>query len=304
MRTDSRLPDAGRPGRGWMAAAVLIAWASAGSLAGLAGGQVPAAGQRLALLLSKAKAYCLRLETAALDFTCIEKIAERTYAMRLEAPDVVVPNTSVGGTGVGYSYKPAKMPYYENTYVYDYQFVRRGAFKTEKRVLLEENGRKKKEREAELTTATIRVQNALFGPIGLVGESAQSGHDYRIVDEETVKGKTVVIVEAVPKPGLERQHCYGRIWIREADGSIARIAWDQASVGNFQVVQARAREYRAEPQLTSLTEYGMEKNGLRFPSKDTTEEAYIKSGQKYVQALTTILYMDYRFFTVETAVQY
>ena len=285
-----------------MAGIVLVASASAGLLAGPAGSQDEAAGQRLAQLLAKARAYCLRLETAALDFMCFEKIEERTYAMRLEAPDVVVPGA--GGAGVGYSYKPAQMPYYENTYVYDYQFVRRGTSKTEKRVLIEENGRKKKEREAELTTTTIRVQNALFGPIGLIGESAQSGHDYRIAGEETVKGKKVVIIEAAPKPGLERQHCYGRIWIREDDGSIAKIAWDQASVGNFKVVQARAREYGAEPQLTSLTEYGMEKNGLRFPSKDTTEEAYIRSGQKYVQALTTILYKDYKFFTVETVVRY
>lgn len=36
-------------------------------------------------------------------------------------------------------------------------------------------------------------------------------------------------------------------------------------------------ELDAAPQLTSVTEYSLEKNGLRFPSKDTTEEAYIKS---------------------------
>jgi hypothetical protein len=285
-----------------MAVGVFVAWVFAGPLTGPAGGQDEAADQRLAQLLAKAKAYCSRLETAALDFMCFEKISERTYAMRLEAPDVVVPGD--GGKGVGYSYKPANMPYYENTYVYDYQFVRRGTSKTEKRVLIEENGRKKKEREAELTTTTIRVQNALFGPIGLVGESAQTWHDYRIAGEETVKGKKVVIIEASPKPGPERQHCYGRIWMQEDDGSIVKISWDQTSVGNFQVAQARAREYGAEPQMTSLTEYGMEKNGLRFPSKDTTEEAYIKSGQKHVLALTTILYKDYKFFTVETAVQY
>jgi hypothetical protein len=287
-----------------MAGAAFIAWASAGLLAGQAGGQDAPAGQRLAQILAKAKVYCLRLETAALDFTCTERIEERTYAMRIGDPDVVIPDSGAGGKGAAYSYKPAQMPYYANTYVYDYQFVRRGEFKTEKRVLIEENGRKKNEKEAELRTTTIRVQNALFGPIGLVGEYAQSGHDYRIAGEETVKGKQVVIIEAVPKTGLERQHCYGRLWIREDDGGVDRIAWDQTSVGNFQVVQARAREYGAEPQLTSLTEYGLEKNGLRFPSTDTTEEAYLKSGQKHVQALTTILYKDYKFFTVETTVQY
>ncbi len=38
---------------------------------------------------------------------------------------------------------------------------------------------------------------------------------------------------------------------------------------------------------------------------DTTEEAYLlKNGKKFVRSLTTILYKDYRFFTVELEVNY
>jgi hypothetical protein len=283
-----------------MAAAVLIAWASAGPLPGPAGRQDAAAGQRLAQLLAKAKAYCLRLETAALDFTCIEKIEERAYQLNEIQPDAVV--TDAGKAH--YSYAAPRQNYYSHSYVYDYQFVRKADRKAEKRTLLEEDGRKMKTDDAELATTTIRVENALFGPIGLLGESAQSGHDYRIAGEDTQKGKKVVIVEAVPKPGLDRQHCYGQIWVREDDGSIVKISWDQQSVGNFQMIKARAKQLGAEPQMTSVTEYGMEKNGLRFPSKDTTEEAYLKGGQKFLHSLTTIVYKDYKFFTVETEVRY
>jgi len=304
MRTDSRSRGHGRRGWVWMAGAVFVAWASFGPLAGPAGGQDPAADQRLAQLLAKAKSYCLRLETAALDFTCIEMIEERTYAMRLEAPDVVVPNTSVGGTGVGYSYKPAKMPYYENTYVYDYQFVRKGSRKAENRVLIEENGRKKKNKDAVLTTSTVRVENALFGPIGLLGADFQDLHEYKIVGEETEKGKKVLVIEATLKNSLDRVHCTGRIWVREDDASILKIAWDQTSVGNFEIIRKTAEDMNAEPRLTSVTEYGQEKNGLRFPSKDTTEEGYLKHGRVQVRSLTTILYKDYKFFTVETQVKY
>ncbi|MCK7476633.1 MAG: hypothetical protein M0C28_03010 [Candidatus Moduliflexus flocculans] len=181
---------------------------------------------------------------------------------------------------MSYAYKSIKTPYYANTYVYDYQFVRRGSQKTENRILVEENGRKKKEREAVLTTMTVRVENALFGPIGLLGAAVQELHDYKIVDEQTEKGKKILVVDAVSKVPLDRIHCTGRIWIREDDASILKIAWDQTSVGNFEIIRETAKRMGAEPRLTSVTEYGQEKGGLRFPSKDTTEEGYLKHGKR------------------------
>jgi hypothetical protein len=292
---------AGRSAKVWGRAAVFAA--AAAILVLPAGPQDAPAGQRLEALLAKAKAYSLRLDRAALDFTCVEKIEERTYRNNELQPDLLV-GSPVSTGEAHYAYSMPRQNYYAHTYVHDYQYVRTADRKTERRTLLEEDGRKMKTDNAELTTSTIRVQNALFGPVGLVGEAAQAGHDYRIAGEETQKGEKIVIVEALPKPGLERQHCYGRLWVREADGSVVKIAWDQASVGNFQMIQARAKHFGAEPQLTSITEYGLEKNGLRFPSKDTTEEAYLKVGKKFVQSLTTILYKDYKFFTVETTVQY
>jgi hypothetical protein len=295
-------PPAGRPPRAWVLAATLGA-AAASVLALPAGPQDAATGQGLEAVLAKARAYCLRLDRAALDFTCVEKIEERTYQNSELQPDVVV-GSPVSTGEAHYAYTMPRQTYYAHTYVYDYQYVRTADRKTERRTLLEEDGRKMKTDNAELTTSTIRVQNAIFGPVGLIGETAQAGHDFRISGEETQKGQKIVIVEAVPKPGLERQHCYGRLWVREADGVVVKIAWDQASVGNFRMIQARAQRFGAEPQLTSITEYGMEKNGLRFPSKDTTEEAYRKGGKTFVQSLTTILYKDYKFFTVETTVQY
>jgi hypothetical protein len=273
--------------------------AAAGFSAG-PGSQTSPADARLARILERTTEYCQKLERAALDFTCIEKIEERTYSTIEEAPDGMVPNPS----GVAYTYKPVNTPYYANTYVYDYQFVRKGSRKAENRVLIEENGRKKKNRDAVLTTTTVRVENALFGPIGLLGAAAQDLHEYRIVGEETEKGKKVLVLEATLKATLDRVHCTGRIWVGEDDASILRIAWDQTTVGNFEIIQKTAKGMNAEPRLTSVTEYGQEKNGLRFPSKDTTEEGYLKHGRVQVRSLTTILYKDYKFFTVETQVKY
>ena len=144
-------------------------------------GQEPQEDERLAQLLNKARAYCLKLEKAALDFTCLEKIEERTYRLPEMQPDAVVDSPGAGGGRVGYSYPTPRQPYYSHRYVYDYQFVRKSDKKTERRTLIEEDGRKVKEENAQLTTEAIRVENALFGPIGLLWEQWQVLHDYRIV---------------------------------------------------------------------------------------------------------------------------
>jgi hypothetical protein len=298
------IPPRGRdPGIRPFLLGLLLLGVAAGAGLRPAEGQGPGPETRLARLLERAKAYCRKLENASLDFTCIEKIEEKLYRPSEILPDILVSNPASAGRA-SYGYATPRQNYYVHTYVYDYQFVRVGERRTERRRVIEEDGRKKKPDDAVLETETIRVENALFGPIGLFGESWQSRHDYRIVGEETLSGKKVVIIEVVPKPGLDAPHCFGRAWVREDDAGTVKIAWDQTSVGNYRAIEARAMFYEAEPKLASVTEYGMEKNGLRFPSRDTTEEAYVKNGKTFVLSRTTIVYRDYKFFTVETEVHY
>ena len=302
-----RLPATGPVRRKRISWPVLLAWfcfvlGVIGGMSSLSARQESGGDERLRRILERIKNYCLKLEKAALDFTCMEKIEEKMYSLPEIRPDTTIfaPSQQV----VIYSYQSPQRPY-SHTYVYDYQFVHKGDQKAEKRTLVEENGRKKNEEDAKLATLSVRVENALFGPIGLIGAQWQARHDYKIIGEETQKGEKIVVIEAVPKPSLNRPHCFGRIWVREDDASIVKIAWDQTSVGNFIMIQATAQKLKAEPRLTSVTEYTLEKNGIRFPSKDTTEEAYLlKNGKKFVRSLTTILYKDYKFFTVEFEVNY
>lgn len=302
-----RLPAAGAVRTIRIPWPALLAWfcfvlGVSGGMSSLSALQGSGGDERLRQILERGKDYCIKLEKAALDFTCMEKIEEKMFSLPEIQPNTItsLPSQQV----VVFSHPFPKRPY-SHTYVYDYQFVHKGDQKAEKRTLIEENGRKKNEKDAQLATLRVRVENALFGPIGLLGAQRQAYHDYTIIGEETQNGKKIVVVEAVPKPSLNLPHCFGRIWVREDDASIVKIAWDQTSVGNFMMVQATAQELKAEPRLTSVTEYNLEKNGIRFPSKDTTEEAYLlKNGKKFVRSLTTILYRDYKFFTVELEVNY
>jgi len=76
-------------------------------------------------------------------------------------------------------------------------------------------------------------------------------------------------------------------------------------MGNYQAVEERAAQLKAKPCITSVSEFDIEKNGIRFPSRVIFEEAYInQQGKKLVACEVTITYKDYKFFTVEFDVKY
>jgi len=260
----------------------------------------PAEEIRLPAILNKAIRYCRRLEKAALDFVCLEEISEKIDYSREREDEIYVPLN----TGIRTQIKIAKRKQ-ENTYLYDFQFTRKGELKRENRTLLEKNGKKAKEQDAPLETSVFQVRNVLFGPLGLLSENMQGYHDYQFVGEEEVQGEKVAVIDATPKKTLTGSHGFGRIWIKEGDGSVLKIEWKPESLPDLENLKARAKKYQSEMSLTLITEYGFEKNGIRFPSRDTSEEAYVKpDGIKFVRSRTSVVYRDYKFFTVETDITY
>jgi hypothetical protein len=258
---------------------------------------------RLAAILRKSKDYCRRLEKAALDFVCLEEVTERFDRTK----EFIQSLPSVGRDGRlrTETIQTTKKKRESNKYLYDYQFIRKNQLTKEKRDLLEVNGKKKNIQDSTLHTTMFQYENVLFGPVGLLSESWQRYYDYKLVGEDSVTGEKAVVIEATPGPSLYGPHCYGKIWVREDDGSVIKIVWDQKSIGNFKSVEEWAKSHKSEPQITSISEYGFEKKGLRFPSRDYTEEAYIKEDKKkFVRAETTVVYKDYKFFIVETEIEY
>ena len=232
---------------------------------------------RLAEVLKKAEIYCRKLDRAALDFICLEEVTEMTRHY--------TPRTDV--------------------YLYDYQFIRKGSEVKEQRNLISVNGDETNIQDSSLNTSMFQYKNVLFGPVGLLSKVWQAYHDYAFIGEDTFNDEKVVIIEAVPTPELAQPHCYGKIWIKEEDGSVLKIVWDQRSLGNFQKIEEWARSHDSVPEITAYSEFGFEKNGLRFPSRSYTENAYIrKDKRKFVNAEISILYKDYKFFTVETEIEY
>jgi hypothetical protein len=255
---------------------------------------------QLSTILNRTLRYCRRLENVALDFVCLEEISERIDLSRDKEDEVYVPM----GAGIRTQIKIAKRKQ-DNTYLYDFQFTRKGELKRENRNLLEKNGKPVKQKDAQLETSVVQVRNVLFGPLGLLSENGQGYHDYQWVAEEDIQGEKAAVIDVTPKKTLTGTHGYGRVWVKEDDGSVLKIEWKPESIPGLDYLELRARRYKSELSVVLITEYGYEKNGIRFPNRDYSEEAYIKpDGRKFVRSRTSVIYRDYKFFTVETDIKY
>jgi len=256
---------------------------------------------KISLILKKTSEYCRRLENAALDFVCLEEIHEKIDLSR-----DFVSQLSTSPERIYHSERVI-MPdrWVENRYLYDFQFTRRDNKVKEQRILLQENGRKKNEPNAELRTQVFHFENILFGPIWLLKKEYQKFYEYNIIKEELLNGLRTIVILAESKEPFETKIHSGKIWLSVDNFGILKIEWKPQSFGNYQTIEKRAERYRAQPAIKSISEYGFEKNGIYFPSRDYTEEAYVtKKGKKFIRSKTAVTYSNYKFFTVETEVIY
>ncbi len=237
-------------------------------------------------ILKKAAEYCQRLERVSLHFVCNEEINERIYYSQR------FPSIFAG-----------KTPFFrENSYVYDYQLIRKDGDIKEQRILVEENGESRHEENAELKTQRFWHKYVIFGPIGLLGESQQQNHNYVVKKEEKLKGDQCLMIEVVLKESFQADHLFGRVWVRKNDCSIMKIEWNQELMGNIERIEEAAKKIGAKPRITFVSEYAYEKNGIRFPSRYFVKEEYVRRG-RYKISETTIVYKNYKFFIVETEVR-
>ena len=144
-------------------------------------------------ILKAASAYCQKLEHAVLYFVCLEEITEKINSTK----DIAL---LYRGKPRG-SWIRTKVPRQKikKFYVYDFQYMRRKNQIKETRTLLEENGKKKYEKDASLKTLSFKFKNVISAPVGILGQHWQPYYDYKIVGEDEVNGLPAVILDIVPK---------------------------------------------------------------------------------------------------------
>jgi hypothetical protein len=267
-------------------------------------GKFPAAGDDLLReILARSAAYCDRLSRAALDFVCLEKIKEEIYTYSFPSSGAAVV-TREGESPMTLEVRPRRYTK-ANSLIYDYQMIRQKGEMRESRTLIEENGVRKEEKNAPLKIKRFYSERAIFGPVGFLAQEWHDLYNYEIVDEDSVQGRKAYVIEARPKTPIENKPNFGKIWVDKGDSSILRIDIEQESLPGFEKARQEAGKEKLTPHFKTTHIYGVEKNGLRFPSRTVFEEEYSRvKGKKFRASRTIIAYDKYRFFTVETDVKF
>jgi hypothetical protein len=198
-------------------------------------------------------------------------------------------------------------------WVYDYQLVRTPLGLSEVRTLIEADGEKKNEPGARLETEDFDFKTVILGPNGMFGAENRAAFNFALTEEHTLEGEEVLVVKATPKQGVQVRVLYGTAWLRLRDGAALRVDWDKKSMRNVSALDEETKTQGKIPDLVFRSEYGFEKNGLRFPSRysislerrEPTPQKLLHSPENKMKTATQVevVYSEYKFFTVEVEVK-
>jgi TonB family protein len=264
-------------------------------------------GSELALLLDGAAGYCEKLETAALEFICRERIGETHYNFATDPKWVGI---MVGSRVTGEIIRSTWFPQWDpqrtirSNYVCDYLFVRRGERIEERRVVLEDDGKKMPDRNRILEEKRFTALNPVLSVVELLGRGRQSLFNYRIIGATTIQGRNAAILEAIPRSGNSRGVEYAKVWVDAANFEILRSEVQGVPTGGYDDVLRDSIQFPVRPYLLTTHTYEFEKNGIRFPGRSLIRVEYPKQGvftkDRALKLKIDMRYDKYQFFSVET----
>ena len=238
--------------------------------------------------MNKLADYCQIFADASLMYICNEDIKETIYTPpRFE----------------NYSFRGQTQ---RNNYTYDYQLIYKDGSFQEKRALLEENGKKLNEQDAPLKVKRSPYELLISGPVGLFSSYWQQYYDYTILKSAKLKGEKALVIDVAPKPGYEHQYLYGKAWVSASSFNVLKIEYSQQALENIEKIRESSKKLGLVPDIVITTEFSYEKNGIRFPSDCLISECYKRTNavRKYHKSLLRISYSNYKFFTVETHIDF
>jgi len=250
---------------------------------------------RLKKILKETAAYCDRIKNLALYYICKEKITTKENIF----------SRTTSATGLLREERHFQIRKIERQdYVYDYQLVKKSGKLAEKRILLEENGKKRNIKNAELKNIKYVSKYLVFGPVGFLSYYWQNFFNYEITGDDYVKGEKAIIISARPIKAMDENYNIGKIWVNADNYQILRIEWEPASIKDY--VEEEITTYLGEfkQKVVWIVDYNVEKNGVRFPGQQYIQELFFNEnhGYKAVKREISFRYDEYKFFIVETEV--
>ena len=265
--------------------------------------------QELVTILHECAQYCQKLDKAALDFICKEKIYDIYYGPDPKRNGHSIwtgkRNLSVNGRielGDINVFKPfwGVWKIERNQYLSDYLLVKKDQEIKEKRVLLKENSRQVPAQKEYLKNPRFSGLKPFLAPGQVLGKERQELFSFSIIKD---KGNFYEI-EAVPVSRYAGGIEYSRIWIDKQNFQVLKMEIKGIPLEGYNEVLEETTEQNVKPEFITTYSYKMEKSGLLFPDQvkvlvrypmHPDETTFYKTKIK-----TNINYDDYQVFTVKT----
>lgn len=252
--------------------------------------------ETLDAILKKTGDYCEKVKAMALFYVCREKVEDERHLFERK-------NLLKFSLSAIENIKPRRIR--TKTYTYDYQLIKKGEELKEKRILLEEDGEEKYEENIEFRPVKYSGTYMVYGPVGFLSKQWQQHFEYNIVGKDVIDDKKAIIIESTPKKEREVNYNFGRVWVDEKDFSILKIEYDPRSIKDYEDELLESPIGDLSKKVIWATHFGVEKNGVRFPSRQLIQEFYVNSeGENLLIEKIAFRYEDYKFFIVETDVIY
>ncbi len=261
----------------------------------------------LARLLAGAAGYCAKLERAALEFICRERIGETHYNFASDPKWLAI---MVGSRETGEIIRRQYFPQWDpqktikSDYVCDYLYVRRGDRIEERRVVLEDDGRKMPDRATLLEEKRFTALDPVLAAVELLGRERQALFNYRVIGRTDIQGRSAAILEAIPRSGNSRGVEYAKVWIDAENFQILRSEVQGIPIEGYDDVLRDSVQFPVRPYLLTTHTYEFEKNGIRFPGRSVIRVEYPKQGvftkDRTLKLKIDMKYDKYQFFSVET----
>lgn len=249
-------------------------------------------------ILNGAGNYCEKVKEMALQYICLEKIIdiENFFGSESRASGLVRENTIFNTRRTR-----------KQTYTFDYQLIKNADELSEQRIMLQKNGRERYRLNCNLDQLKYSSQYLIYGPVGFLSWYWQSRFNYSFVGQSVINGEPAVIIEAIPNEIRLDNTNSGRIWINKKY-QIVRVELEPSCIQNYEDESLETRMGQFKKTVLWIIDYSVEKNGVLFPSQQLIQEIFIQESdgavRKAVKRETLFIYDEYKYFNVETNVNW
>lgn len=282
-------------------------------------------GKKLPEILNGTAQYCEKLKTKVFHFLCREEIVE-TCEKAFDFPnnrqglkdflernkpthptDELDSNSKMGrifdrmrknNITANYNYKKHEQ---KNIYVNEYRILKDGNQISEDRTVIRLNGKNVRMENPGLLTYIYSYQNTL-SPIYLFARENQDKYRYKLLKtDETMNRKAYVIEVSAKEKSKSKQGKMAVAWVDTDDFSILKLDVLPGAFKGYDYLLKTGEIKKLDVKINDVHYFGIQKNGLRFPSKTEIRLSYKQEppkglyGAKHGAVLVTNMTTNYSY---------